>query len=515
MGDYARTRKSIRNSLVAVSIQILSLLVGFWSRKLFLDYLGTEVLGLNTTAAGILGFLNLAELGIGSAIAVTLYKPLFDGDRGAVREIIALQGWLYRRVAFVIMGAAAILLPFLPMIFGKSDLPSWYAYASFLVLLFGALLGYFVNYRQAILAADQKEYGIQISYRAIMILKVAAQMLGVRYFENPYIWWLAFEVLFAIIAALALNATVNRSYPYLKEKCEVDRMMLQRYPGVVTKVKQLFVHKIGFFTTVETIPVFIYAYTSLTDVAVYGNYMILVNSLQAVLVAVFTGITASIGNMLAEGDRNLIIKVFREIYSARFLMVAFCCFALWHLAEPFVSLWIGDVYIIRDKMTLALIIAIFFLFSMRMVVDAYINAYGLFRDIWAPVAEVALFVAAAVVLGSSFGLNGVLAAQIIDHILIMFIWKPFFLFRYGIGHSVGLFYALFFKTVAAGAVSALSVTMLAKALPVDPASGFLQFAIYGAIICIAFALVLFGILYVSEKGMRTFVERMSKTVAKR
>lgn len=515
MGDYARTRKSIRNSLVAICIQIVSLLVGFWSRKLFLDYLGTEVLGLNTTAASILGFLNLAELGIGSAIAVTLYKPLFDGDRSAVREIIALQGWLYRRVAFVIMGAAAILLPFLPMIFGKSDLPSWYAYASFLVLLFSALLGYFVNYRQAVLAADQKEYGIQISYRAIMILKVAAQMLGVRYLDNPYIWWLAFEVIFAIIAALVLNATVYRNYPYLKEKCEVDRMMLQRYPSVLTKIRQLFVHKIGFFASVETVPVFIYAFTSLTDVAVYGNYMILVNSLQALLVAVFTGITASIGNMLAEGNRDLIVKVFRELYSARFLMVAFCCFGLWQLTEPFVSLWIGDGYIIQDRMTLALIIAIFFLFSMRMVVDSYINAYGLFKDIWAPVAELVIFVAASSALGSRYGLNGVLAAQILDHILILFIWKPYFLFRYGIGCSVGLFYSLFFKTLAAGAVSAWAASRLADALSIDPASGFVQLILYGAIVCAAFALLLFAILYATERGMRTFVERMIKTVKSR
>lgn len=515
MGDYARTRKSIRNSLVAICIQIISLLVGFWSRKVFLDYLGTEVLGLNTTAASILGFLNLAELGIGSAIAVTLYKPLFDGDRGAVREIIALQGWLYRKVAFVIMGAAAVLVPFLPMIFGKSDLPSWYAYASFLVLLFGALLGYFVNYKQAVLAADQKEYGIQISYRAVMILKVAAQMLGVRYLENPYVWWLAFEVLFALIAAAALNFTVYRNYPYLREKCEVDRLLLQRYPGVVSKVKQLFVHKIGFFATVETVPVFIYAFTSLTDVALYGNYMILVNSLQAVLVAVFTGITASIGNMLAEGDKDLIVKVFRELYSARFLMVAFCCFGLWHLTEPFVSLWIGNGYIIGNKATLALIIAIFFLFSMRMVVDSYINAYGLFRDVWAPVAEVAIFVAAASVLGSRYGLNGVLAAQIVDHILILFIWKPYFLFRYGIGRSVGLFYSLFFKTLAAGAVSACAASRLAGALSIDPSAGFVQLFLYGAVICTAFALLLFVILYSTERGMRTFVERMLKTLKTR
>ena len=45
-GGYSRTWNSIRNSTVAVLLQFISLLVGFFSRKIFLDYLGTEVLGL-------------------------------------------------------------------------------------------------------------------------------------------------------------------------------------------------------------------------------------------------------------------------------------------------------------------------------------------------------------------------------------------------------------------------------------------------------------------------------------
>ena len=61
--SYSRTKKSLRNSAVALSLQVVTLLVGFFSRKIFLDYLGTEILGLNTTATSILNGLNLLELG--------------------------------------------------------------------------------------------------------------------------------------------------------------------------------------------------------------------------------------------------------------------------------------------------------------------------------------------------------------------------------------------------------------------------------------------------------------------
>lgn len=511
-GSYNRTAKSLKNGLVAIVIQVVSLLIGFWSRKIFLDWLGTEILGLNTTAASLLNFLNLAELGISSAIAVTLYKPLFDSDHRSVREIVALQGWLYRRVALIIIAASIVLIPFFPKIFTKMELPIWYAYASFGVLLFSALLGYFVNYKQSVLAADQKDYKIQISYRLTMIVKVAAQMVAVRFFSHPYVWWLVFEAVFAIIAAIALNVAVSRNYPYMKDECPVDRDLRSRYPYVLTKIKQLFVHKIGIFVTLQAMPLFIYAFTSLTEVALYGNYLILSNSLQSVLVAIFTSITASVGNMIAEGDRNLIFKVFRELFAVRFLMVGLGCFGLYFLTEPFITYWIGEGYVLNHT-TLVLVVILFFMNNLRSVVDTYINAYGLFRDIWAPVAEAAIFAVAAVVLGRLYGLNGVLAAAILELALIIYIWRPYFLFHSGMGRNAATYFGLFLKLMLCLAAAFVLSAFVIRNIGIDPTAGLLQFVMYAVIGCGVFTLLMFGILYVAEPGMRTFVTRMGRLMA--
>ena len=175
---YSRTWNSIRNSTVALLLQFVSLLVGFFSRKIFLDYLGPELLGLNSTASSLLGFLNIAELGIGTAISVTLYKPIFQKDRETIKEVVALQGWLYKRVAGFIIAGSAVLMCFFPRIFAKMDLPLWYAYATYVVFLYSSLLGYFVNYKQILLSADQKEYKIQFNFRLVFIFKVVAEAIA-------------------------------------------------------------------------------------------------------------------------------------------------------------------------------------------------------------------------------------------------------------------------------------------------------------------------------------------------
>ena len=506
-GGYTRTKNSIRNSTVALLLQFISLLVGFFSRKIFLDYLGTEVLGLNSTASSLLGFLNIAELGIGAAISVTLYKPIFQEDKATIKEIVALQGWLYQRIAMFIIIGSAVLMCFFPRIFAKMDLPMWYAYATYGVLLFSSLLGYFVNYKQILLSADQKEYKIQFSARLVSLIKLVAQAVAVRYFANPYIWWLSLEVVFTVLSAYFLNRVIYRDYPYLKGKVANVGELRHKFPDVVTKVKQLFFHKIGGFVLSQTSPIIIYAYASLTLVALYGNYQIITNNLNFLMAAMFAGLGGSVGNMIAEGDKPLILKVFKELFTSRFLAVMVSSICIWFLADPFITVWVGPEYLL-DRITLLLIIIAFFMGALRAVVDTFINSYGLFYDIWSPIAEAVINLGLSIGLGYYYGLHGILMGAIISQLLLVYMWKPYFLFTRGMKEPVWSYVMLFFKHLVAGAICFLAARALCSVLTIDPAAGIWQFLLYGAIVFVFCTLVLGALLYAAESGMRSFVKRM-------
>ena len=112
-----RTGKSIKNSGVALMFYAINLLLQFYSRKILLEYLGEDILGLNTTAMNLLQFLNLAELGISTAVGFTLYAPIANKDKNTINEIITLQGKLYKRIALMIICGAVLLMAFFPLIF--------------------------------------------------------------------------------------------------------------------------------------------------------------------------------------------------------------------------------------------------------------------------------------------------------------------------------------------------------------------------------------------------------------
>lgn len=216
MNESSRTAKSIKNARVALFFYFINLILQFFSRKIFLDYLGAELLGLNTTAQNLLGFLNLAELGIGSAVAFTLYKPLYEKETQAINEIVSVQGWLYRKVAYMVIAGACVLMCFFPLIFEKAKVPLWYTYGSFIVLLVSTLFSYFINYRQIVLTADQKEYKITLNVQGFKILKVILQILTICYLNNGYVYWMVLELLFSATAAIVLDKVLKREYPWLK-----------------------------------------------------------------------------------------------------------------------------------------------------------------------------------------------------------------------------------------------------------------------------------------------------------
>ena len=211
----SRLKKSYLNARVNVLFYFITLFISFFSRKIFLDMLGADFVGLMGTLQNLLGFLNLAELGIGASIGFVLYKPLFNGDKDKIRDIISVLGYLYRNVGLIILGVGLILACFLPLIFANISIGLGVVYFAYFAFLSSALISYFINYRQTLLGADQRNYVVTAYFQTVNIVKILVQMMLVCYIGSFYLW-IAIELLFGILYSYILNWKINRVYPWLK-----------------------------------------------------------------------------------------------------------------------------------------------------------------------------------------------------------------------------------------------------------------------------------------------------------
>ena len=502
----SRTKLGVKNSQVALLFYVIEMFLGFISRKVFIDYIGIDVLGLNTTANNLLQFLNLAELGIGSAIAFTLYKPLAQNDEKTIKEVIQVQGWLYKKIAIFVAFGAIILMFFFPLIFKKSDLPLWYAYASFGVLLYSSLLTYFVNYKQIVLSASQQEYKITLSYKSTLVIKNIVQILAMSFFTHGYVWWLVLQFLFASLASVNLNIVIKKSFPFLDDvDTNVGTLVKDKYKNVITKVKQLFFHKIAGYILNQTSYLIIYAFTSLAMVAIYGNYMLIVASMTMLLQSVFNSVSAGVGDLIAQGDRKHILEVFKELFTSRFFCVTVSVFCLYKLIDPFIILWVGNEYLL-DNSVLIVILFIMYINLMRSVVDNFIFGYGLFRDIWAPIVESVLNISLSILFGYLWGITGILLGVLASLLLIVFLWKPYFLFKYGMGQKCSIYIKMYLIHIIAFLISAILSNHILSYVHIEP-SGYFEWILLACVTLGVFSIIQFSILYLSTEGMKSFVAR--------
>ncbi len=515
MYDVAsRTGRTIKNGHVAMLYYVVNLLLGFYSRKIFIDYVGIDVLGLNQTAQNLLGFLNIAELGIGGAVAFCLYGPIARKEYDTINEIVHVQGWLYRRVALIIGVGAIVLMAFFPMIFGDIKLPLWYAYSSFGVFLYSSLLTYFVNYKQILFSASQQEYRITINYNFTLIYKTIAQIFVLKYFPNPYVWWLILQVVGSTAASWRLNRAINKAFPFIQNKVSNGKEMVEKYKVIITKTKQLFFHAVSGFALTQSSPLLIYAYVDIKMVAIYSNYMLIANCLRMIFNAVFTGITSGVGNLIAEGNMEKCLSVFEELFSVKFLIIVTLLVSFAVAVNPFIAIWLGDGFFLNQSTILIIVMTLYIIMS-ETTTGSFKQAFGQYQDIWAPVAEAVLNIGLSILLGFYYGINGVLMGPMISLIIIISGWKPYFVFHYCMRISYFRYIKMYFKHIFAFAITMIVVFSLWRIINLSSPSNYLTWVATYTLFALLFFIVMSASLYIFTPGIRLFFIRFKSLFIKR
>ncbi len=422
-----RTYNSIKNMFFSVISNALTIMIGFLVQRVFLDSLGTEYLGLNSLYTNIVSMLALADLGIGTAIIYNLYEPIAKKNKNKIKSLMRFYRNTYRVIALIILLMGLLVIPFLPIIVGKTTIPVTKLVLFFLLFLFDTVASYLLCYKRNLLYADQKVYVTSIVHIGYLLVMNSLLITILLTTSNFYLF-LIIKIIMRILENVIISIIADKKYPYLKEK-EVKKLPKKTINDIILKVKGLVFHKLGSFFVLGTDNILISMFLGVSIVGLYNNYYLVIYALNALIGQGFTAFTASIGNLLTVENSKKSYEVFKRIRFLNFWISGYTAISILTVMESYISSWYGEEYLLPTIVLIVLVIN-YYLTVMRYNVSVFKEAAGIFHeDRYIPIMESITNVVASLIFLKFFGLAGVFLGTIVSSLLLHLYSYPKYVFK--------------------------------------------------------------------------------------
>lgn len=443
-----RTKKAIFNAIIGIITYIISFLPLFIVRKVFLDVLGSELLGLNSLYSNIISYLSIVEMGIGSAIIFSLYKPFAEKDYIKVKGYINYYSRFYKFVGFFILIVGIILTPFLN-IFIKDNINIKQAQVFFILFLMNTFISYLFSYKQCILNVAQEGYKASLATTISKLVIAILQVLFLKLYGSLYSY-IIIQIIINLIYYNLVNYYIDKKFKHIIDiKGKIEK---KEKDDLKMNIKALFMHKIGSVVVLGTDSLVISAFISLSVVAKYNSYNMIFTALQGVISSGMNAITPSIGNLLVEGDSSKAYKVHKKIFFANFWIVSFVIIVLLNTINQFIELWLDGSQIL-DNFTVYIILINLYFQLMRSSVERFKEGSGnYYQDRYASLFEAVINLFFSLLLVNKIGLPGVFIGTLISNLTVIFWTKPKITYKYVFNRPLIDYFKMYFKFLSIGTV---------------------------------------------------------------
>lgn len=427
--DFMRLINSVKNMTSAFFQMMISTLLGFCVRSVFIATLGLEYQGLNGLFSSILFMLSIAELGIGTAIIFNLYPLISQQETEKIKTLMHFYKICYRIVASVVSFIGLALLPFLKIMINFHGI-SENINLLYLLYLSSTVATYLLSYKRSMLYADQKNYVLNITDTMTSILMNIIFLFVLIKFRS-YVVYLVVTLVFTILENLFISVYVDNKYPYLKEK-KIEKLEAKVFSNFKLQIYGMFFHNVGNFAVFGTDNLIISKFLGLKVMGLYSNYLLVITSISTLLTAIITSLTASVGNLLTEKKTAKSFEIYQNISFINFWIYSFASISIFLLMQPFVILWLGKNELLSESILLVITIN-FYVQGQRKPIQLFQNASGIFyENRHIPVFESVINLISSILLVNYLGLSGVLLGTLLSTMVLYsysfpkYIYQPVF-----------------------------------------------------------------------------------------
>lgn len=424
----SRLKMTAKNAFWSYFSMGVSFVLQFVSRTVFIHFLGESYLGINGLFSNVLGVLSFAELGIGTAINFSLYKPVAEHDVEKIKAYMYYYKWAYCVIALVVCVLGVALIPFLDVLVtdpgNVGNIKVYYC-----IYLFNTVTSYFVSYKYSLVNAEQKNYVYTNVNLIVNVSTVVIQILSLVIWKN-FLIYLLVAASFGVFQKIFISIYFNKLYPYLLDK-KINKLSKEEKHTLFSKVKALILHKIGDVGVYQTDNIIVSAFVSTRMVGLLSNYNLIINIINGCFNTLFSSAVGSLGNLAATESKEYQYQIFKEYRFVGFWFYGFSAIALAILITPFITLWIGKDMTV-DMLTINLIILDYYMGGQRICINNIKSAAGVFEpDKYVAILRAVVNLVMSILLVKLIGLPGVYIGTVIQGLLVntlkpILSYKPLF-----------------------------------------------------------------------------------------
>lgn len=394
-------------SATALFLQLFTLVYGFVLPRLFLEFYGSAVNGLVSSITQFLGFIALAECGVGAVVQSALYKPLANKNAEDLSKIIVSSEHFFRNIAKLLLAYVIVLFLVFPNII-TGDFEFLYTGSLILIISIASFAQYYfgITYR-LLLMSDQFGFVpilVQIVALLLNLVLSAALMYGGA---SVHTVKLVSSIVF-LIQPLCVNFIAHRWYKIDRSiKVEKDAIP-QKWNGLAQHISAVVLQSSG--VTVLTI------FSTLENVSVYAIYFMVIQGVRNISMSITNGVQAFLGNLFAKGEMDALSKNFENFEWKMHFVVTLVFSSTAILIVPFVSVYtkgITDVNYIVPAFGV-LLTAAWGMYCIRLPYNIVVLAVGHYKQTQnSAIIEAVLNLVTACILVFKFGLVGVAVGTLV------------------------------------------------------------------------------------------------------
>lgn len=506
MTNNRRLANTLENARWTLLFNMVLLVVNFVSRRVFIESLGNDFLGLSASVTSFVGFLSLAELGVTTALIQALYKPIADRDRAKIEEIASVLAFLFRWVGVLIGVAGVILAFFLPSIFSDEGVSLGQIYGAFFVVLISTMLSYLVNYKQVVLLAAQRNYIVTKITNSVLVIKYLLQ-IGLLYLLGlGWEAWLIVELLSSGLYAWWLESKIRREFPQLRSSYGFGRRSLRKNGAILRNARNIFGQNIAGRVLISSDNIVVLNIMGAAQVTFFTNYTMLMQRITSILVGTLSATSSGVGHLVASGSWWKIDLVYRQLLALYFWLGSLVGFGFFCCVNPLINVWLEDVaHEIFSPWVVGLLSANLFIGIAARPWEYFLGAYGLFRDVWAAWLQMFINLGLSIWLTIEYGIVGVVVGTTISTALYNFVWRSYYLSSCGFKTTPWRSWWIVARYLVVIALSCGVTHWLLRVIDFR-CGGILSVVIYAVIVGTLYAVVSGALFYLSDRGSRSLAK---------